>query len=609
MTRREPTTNPDGTPNTTPAGARTRTSYTDSQRRALRQYAFSHPDPKTGNPPAQAQLVQWWFSQFGNNPSQSVISHMLSPKYAYLDGPNALYRPEMSRKRDPSWPQLEAALWEWQMDEERRTGNHVTGEMLRVKAKELFETLNIGADGQQPPNFSAGWLVGYRQRHGLGRSQKRARNEEPEEPTVQTPDNRAMRPRINPAGLTQRLLNLDNEAFNRATEAPFLVVAGQGQLTKSVLSRWLSQDRLYAQSYVSFIGALLTKIRLPVEPSPFSHPTLPDRIVDLLTNCLTNIRRELNFFSSVASKYGLSLSHPWSRKDPYFRPSPTTRAYMDFWTSVSAPSTPLIEGLVALWATEKCYYSAWLFAQHSQPSHHGRRYTMSDDYSHDLDGGALRKELIPNWTNADFGAFVQQIAALTNELARVEGVGKAGWQADAVDNDKTRSAEEVWRHVLYLEERFWPSPNDHADEEDEVDDDDDDDDERGDENVDHNLQLTNERTGSGLVNGDGSVVDPAITQNAHVNGTAGGNSSNADAAIQEALSQEENLARQLRAEMEVDHRDHQRVQQLQSQQHQQQQQQQQQQVLATHGTGHPEIMGYEDAYGDAETPLTRQWRG
>ncbi|RJE17307.1 TENA/THI-4/PQQC family, partial [Aspergillus sclerotialis] len=87
--------------------------------------------------------------------------------------------------------------------------------------------------------------------------------------------------------------------------------AGRGSLPKHLLSQWLSQDRLYAQTYLRFIGQLLSKIRLPSRNPDSSKPsaqTVLHRAVDVLIDALVNIRRELGFFESVAEEFGLDLT-------------------------------------------------------------------------------------------------------------------------------------------------------------------------------------------------------------------------------------------------------------------------------------------------------------
>lgn len=111
--------------------------------------------------------------------------------------------------------------------------------------------------------------------------------------------------------ITAWLLSATPQALKRATTHPFLAAAGTGTLSKETLSQWLSQDRLYAQSYIRFIGMLLAKIRLPAQtPSgnPPRNPTIEQTVVDVLIDALVNIRTELSFFESTAIEYGLDLT-------------------------------------------------------------------------------------------------------------------------------------------------------------------------------------------------------------------------------------------------------------------------------------------------------------
>lgn len=111
--------------------------------------------------------------------------------------------------------------------------------------------------------------------------------------------------------LTAYLLSSTPNALKRATTHPFLASAGRGTLPKAQLSQWLSQDRLYAQSYIRFIGLLLSKIRLPTPnpKSPASHlPTPEQNAINVLIDALVNIRTELAFFEQTANDYTLDLT-------------------------------------------------------------------------------------------------------------------------------------------------------------------------------------------------------------------------------------------------------------------------------------------------------------
>ena len=111
--------------------------------------------------------------------------------------------------------------------------------------------------------------------------------------------------------LTAYLLSSTPNALKRATNHPFLASAGRGTLPKAQLSQWLSQDRLYAQSYIRFIGLLLSKIRLPTQNPTTATPQTqsPEQnAITVLIDALVNIRTELSFFEKTAADYSLDLT-------------------------------------------------------------------------------------------------------------------------------------------------------------------------------------------------------------------------------------------------------------------------------------------------------------
>ena len=279
--------------------------------------------------------------------------------------------------------------------------------------------------------------------------------------------------------LTITLLNHNPQLFSLATAHPFLRLSGLGLLPASTLSRWLSQDRLYAQGSISFIGALIARVHLPYAFTPNKDESLRWRIVKVLNGCLQNIFRELDFFEDVAKRYSLSLEKAWEAKDEKsglgFLASGGTRQYESLFRAFGTdPSMSLLEGLVVLWATEQCYLSAWRYAASQErkqsisqspcphtngngwegmvsramstiSSHQETEEEKQSKYRSDLDGGALRKEFIPNWTSTEFEGFVQEIADLVNELAERE----EAWRR----LDVYRA---VWEHICEVERRFWP---------------------------------------------------------------------------------------------------------------------------------------------------------
>ncbi|OOF99877.1 hypothetical protein ASPCADRAFT_203700 [Aspergillus carbonarius ITEM 5010] len=249
--------------------------------------------------------------------------------------------------------------------------------------------------------------------------------------------------------LTTHLLALIPSTLHTSTTHPFLHAAGTSTLSKATLSAWLSQDRLYAQSYIRFIGLLLSKVRLPytvsnTNSSNSSSEPVESRIIALLTSALLNIRRELTFFETVTTEFNLDLTVP-PPGETTFGPSEATHAYTDLFLSAGSSGVTLLEGLVVLWATEVCYFRAWGFAREIMEKNNNGNAGNGGD----ADGGALRERFIPNWTSEEFGHFVDEIGGLVDELARASGNGER-------EKEMLGRCERWWRQVVWLEGMFWP---------------------------------------------------------------------------------------------------------------------------------------------------------
>ncbi len=134
-----------------------RHSLTLDQRRALRRWAHS----QTTRPSHKA-CIEWFYSQYGQNISQSTISHSLSPKYARLDNDNQF---SGSRLRFGNWPDVEklVLLWHGQVI---ASGRNPSNEELAEKAKSIFTQLPRYKD-ESPPEFSPGWIHRFKKRYGL----------------------------------------------------------------------------------------------------------------------------------------------------------------------------------------------------------------------------------------------------------------------------------------------------------------------------------------------------------------------------------------------------------------------------------------------------------
>ena len=142
--------------------------------------------------------------------------------------------------------------------------------------------------------------------------------------------------------LVNHLLSREPTAFTTATQQPFLSHAGCGTLSQGPLIQWLAQDSHIGRGFISFIGQLIGKIRLPETAN--SQQNTNYRALDLLISAMNNVRREMSFFEATQQKYGLQVGGEAAK--------PPTKGYLDLFASAAAPSASLLEGMVVVWATE-----------------------------------------------------------------------------------------------------------------------------------------------------------------------------------------------------------------------------------------------------------------
>jgi hypothetical protein len=135
-----------------------RHSLTLDQRRALRKWANNQVVR-----PSHKACIEWFYTEFGQQISQSTVSHSLSPKYSRLDGDN----PQLSgsRLRFGNWPDVEKLVLKW-YQQVQNTGRQPTNEELGEKAKSVFNQLPRYRE-ENPPEFSPGWIHRFKKRYGL----------------------------------------------------------------------------------------------------------------------------------------------------------------------------------------------------------------------------------------------------------------------------------------------------------------------------------------------------------------------------------------------------------------------------------------------------------
>ncbi|KAJ7674420.1 heme oxygenase-like protein [Mycena rosella] len=224
--------------------------------------------------------------------------------------------------------------------------------------------------------------------------------------------------------LTDHLVRLSTPTpYTEAIHHTFLRAAGDSTLDNTLLSLWLSQDRIYAaHAYPRFIGALIASI--PFRKSDglkSSREAHNQRVLKTLTYALENVIREVGFFVDTAEKWGLDLEGWRERKG--------TRDYVAEMVSISG-NRALNDGLVFLWAMERVYLDAWTFVLRELQQSAVERATSDSPAATFAD----------NWSSPEFIKFVDDLADLVN----------------ASDIEWAR-AEEIWMRVVELEKDFWPS--------------------------------------------------------------------------------------------------------------------------------------------------------
>ena len=95
--------------------------------------------------------------------ASSSLSVILSDTYERLD--SGLANPEGTKAHTPYWPDLELALFKWQIAKLRK-GAMITGDLLKVMAEAFWEKLPQYKDLPKP-KVSTGWLDGYKSRHQI----------------------------------------------------------------------------------------------------------------------------------------------------------------------------------------------------------------------------------------------------------------------------------------------------------------------------------------------------------------------------------------------------------------------------------------------------------
>ena len=108
--------------------------------------------------------LQKWFEETYKQPiDPSTVSRVLSPRFVFLD---TLHTHQLSdkRRRTEQWPELDQTLFEWIQRAEGQIT--ILQEVIREKARKFWPVLYP----EEMPQFSNGWLYGFRSRRNIRRN-------------------------------------------------------------------------------------------------------------------------------------------------------------------------------------------------------------------------------------------------------------------------------------------------------------------------------------------------------------------------------------------------------------------------------------------------------
>jgi hypothetical protein len=142
---------------------RPRIAISNAQKKALRTWYYGPGVKKT-----LAEASVWWYSEYGYTLSSSTASDILSNKNKHLDSDLINLKPKSSRTA--KWDILEMAPSDWALRFDQAHGV-VTRDLLRLKATEFWQKLPE-YQGLECPNWSEGWLAGFKSRFNFRRRRK-----------------------------------------------------------------------------------------------------------------------------------------------------------------------------------------------------------------------------------------------------------------------------------------------------------------------------------------------------------------------------------------------------------------------------------------------------
>jgi thiaminase len=237
--------------------------------------------------------------------------------------------------------------------------------------------------------------------------------------------------------LTDHLLTLEQESFEKATHHKFLTQVGELQVEPKHLKSWLLQDRYYTGGYIKMMGIMISRLPLHEDQREMGDDDTSyskekaNRVIKTLSFALSNVHRESNFFTDILDR------EPYQQCQQPENQKPWTTRYVDFLKKVAHESGyNLGEALVVLWAMEVVFYRAWNYAKSVHAESTNAKTSEKTIHTETC------QELMTNWTMEEFGAFVEECESLVNEL-------------DISNPRHLASFEKVYKDILALEVEFW----------------------------------------------------------------------------------------------------------------------------------------------------------
>lgn len=262
------------------------------------------------------------------------------------------------------------------------------------------------------------------------------------------------------ASFVEALINANKDHFRRATQSPFLAAAAAGTLSRTTLSSWLANDRLYIHNYIQGLGRVLSFLELPhkldLVKSTGADDPAEERYLSWLGEALSNILIEEKLFGHWALNYHLDLQLPLEPNGRVVRSAKLSglRQFEHLFNQLApreGAQLPWLETAVVFYLTERCYLEAWTWAKgQARPNKAGTESGKGGDSEIDI---LVKRELMENWTNDKFVAFVQKLGEVIDDAVRGEIEMK-----EELDMDHfLRRIEATRDAVLHAEEGFWPA--------------------------------------------------------------------------------------------------------------------------------------------------------